>query len=109
MVTLSLFYLFVDGVLVTRMVQMGYLFVWKFCYNKVYLVGDFSLVFDFLIGLTHTENLCCCIVALRDLESRIKLHNNLKATTLRKIFYCLLSFWLMWAVIEMVSIVTTNA
>ena len=98
MLTLSLFYFFVDCVLVFRIVQMFLLYNNLYSDPSVMLIGDFSLVFDFLIGVTHTENLCCCIVALRDMETRMKYNKNLKSSTLRNIFYFCLGFWNTWAI-----------
>lgn len=98
MVTLSLFYFFVGCVLVFRIVQMSLLFKNYFNSKIVLLVGDFSLVFDFLIGVTHTENLCCCILALRDMQSRLK-NINYEKSRLRTIFHFCLVFWNAYALI----------
>lgn len=91
--TLSMFYLFVDCMLITRIIQMGLLTKNDYDGENVLLVGDLSLVFDFLIGVTHTENLCCCIVALRDLRDPAK-----TSTTLRKVFYVCQGLWILWAI-----------
>lgn len=66
--SITLFYVLILGMLLSRVVQLFLLCFYFFYQPWVFRFGDASLVFDMFIGIVHCNNLCRLIVMLRKLK-----------------------------------------
>lgn len=82
--------------------------LFKYTFNtcRVFLIGDISLIFNFLMGVSHSENLSCCLIALREMNERQTSTIDPYTKYIRKFLYFLLAFWVLYAFIEAIVFIT---